>query len=293
MTTFILALAAIAGYGVHLAYSAVAFGWQGAQPGPRTRKRPTNRMTDLMGALGLGALDARALIAAMIVLSLLGFAFGMIVFGGVAAALILALFASTAPIGAARVRHHRLTNQAHQAWPAIIEEIRLLTGTLGRSIPQATFEAGARAPEGLRPAFEEARREWLISTDFGRALSVLKAQLAHHTADIVAETLMTAHELGGGEVGKRLGALAQDRMTDQQHRRDAVARQAGVRFARWFTLIVPVGMALTGLSIGNGRAAYATSLGQLLVAIALLMVIACWIWAGHIMRMPDDERVFS
>ena len=82
-------------------------------------------------------------------------------------------------------------------------------------------------------------------------------------------------------------------MTDQQHRRDAIARQAGVRFARWFTLIVPIGMALTGLTIGNGREAYATPLGQLLVAVALLMVIACWVWASYIMRMPSEERVFS
>lgn len=293
MTTAILMLAALAGYGVHLLYSAVAFGWGGAQPGPRAPKRSVDRVGDVVEALGLGTLDARALVAAMFVLALVGFAFGTLLFGGVAAALIIGLFAATAPVGVARVRHQRLTNHAHQAWPAIIEEIRLLTGTLGRSIPQATFEVGARSPEGLRPAFEAAHREWLISTDFSRALGVLKARLAHNTADIVAETLMTAHELGGGEVGNRLAALAQDRMTDQQHRRDSVARQAGVRFARWFTLIVPVGMAMTGLTIGNGREAYATPLGQLLVAVALVLIIACWGWAGHIMRMPTEQRVFS
>ncbi len=90
-----------------------------------------------------------------------------------------------------------------------------------------------------------------------------------------------------------LDILAQDRMTDQQHRRDAVARQAGVRFARWFTLIVPVGMALTGLSIGDGRDAYGTDIGQALVAVALILILACWLWAGRIMRMPTEERVFA
>jgi hypothetical protein len=33
--------------------------------------------------------------------------------------------------------------------------------------------------------------------------------------------------------------------------------QAGVRFARRFVLLVPLGVALVGLSVGNGRAAYA------------------------------------
>ena len=289
----ILMVAALAGYGTHLLYSAVSYGWTGLQPGPTAPKQRRDRAVELIASSGLGDLDPRAFTAAMAVLGLLGFAFGTLLFAGIAPALIIAVFAATMPIGVARVRHLRLTNHAHQAWPALIEEIRLLTGTLGRSIPQATFEVGARSPEGLRPAFEDAHREWLITTDFARALDVLKARLAHNTADIVAETLMTAHELGGGEVGNRLAALAQDRMIDQQHRRDAVARQAGVRFARWFTLIVPIGMALAGLTIGNGRAAYATPLGQLLVAAALLLVIACWLWAGYIMRMPSEGRVFS
>lgn len=288
-----LTLAVVAGYGAHLVYSALTYGWSGLQPGPRAPKQTKNTIATAIGALGLGDFDPRALLAAVGVLFMLGFAFGTLLFGGIAPAFIIGIFAATTPIGVARVRHERLTASAHQSWPALIEEIRLLTGTLGRSIPQATFEVGARSHEALQPAFADAHREWLISTDFARALDVLKARLANHTADIVAETLLTAHELGGGEVGNRLSALAQDRMTDQQHRRDAVARQAGVKFARWFTIVVPIGMAMTGLTIGNGRAAYATDLGQLLVAAALLMVIGCWIWAGRIMAMPVEERVFS
>ena len=124
-------------------------------------------------------------------------------------------------------------------------------------------------------------------------MDVLKSTLAHHTADVVAETLLTAHELGGGEVGNRLSALAQDRMIDQAHRRDATARQAGVRFARWFTLITPIGMAFVGLSIGDGRQAYQTSTGQLLVVVALLLTLGSWLWAGQIMRLPEDKRVLG
>ena len=82
-------------------------------------------------------------------------------------------------------------------------------------------------------------------------------------------------------------------MTDQRHRRDAVARQSGVRFARWFTLIVPFGMAATGLSIGDGRAAYGTPLGQALVVVALVLILTFWIWAGRIMQLPKEDRVFA
>jgi len=56
---------------------------------------------------------------------------------------------------------------------------------------------------------------------------------------------------------------------------------------------VPFGMALAGLSIGNGRSAYQSPLGQSGVVAAVVMVIGCWLWSGRIMRLPEEERVFS
>ena len=139
------------------------------------------------------------------------------------------------------------------------------------------------------PAFEEAHREWLLSTDLERTLDVLKGRLADPTADAVCETLLIAHELGGSDVDRRLADLAQDRLTDTIGRKDARARQAGARFARMFVLIVPAGMALTGMQLGTGRAAYQTGWGQLAVLAALAVVVACWLWAGSIMRLPTQD----
>jgi tight adherence protein B len=175
----------------------------------------------------------------------------------------------------------------------MIEEIRIRTGALGRSIPQALFEVGRRGPVEMQPAFEAAHREWLASTDFARTVRVLKERLADPTADATCETLLVAHELGGTDLDRRLDALVEDRIQDVQGRKDARAKQAGVRFARRFVLIVPLGMALAGMSVGNGRRAYATPLGQLAVFTGIGMVVLCWVWAGAIMRIPEEERVFS
>ena len=65
-----------------------------------------------------------------------------------------------------------------------------------------------------------------------------------------------------------------------------------MRFARLFVLIVPVGMALVGLLIGDGRAAYGTATGQALVLVAFAMMGGCWAWAGVLLRLPEEERVF-
>jgi tight adherence protein B len=46
------------------------------------------------------------------------------------------------------------------------------------------------------------------------------------------------------------------------------------------------------MSIGNGRAAYATPGGQLMVVAGIGSVVACWVWAGRLLALPEEERVF-
>jgi tight adherence protein B len=163
---------------------------------------------------------------------------------------------------------------------------------MGRSIPQALFDVGRRAPEEWRPAFRAAEREWQLTTDFGRTVELLKSRLADPAADAVLEMLGVAHEVGGSDLDAKLQALIEDRVLDLQGRKDAESRMAGVRFARRFVLLVPLGMTLAGLSIGTGRQAYATGGGQIAVAIGLAAVAVCWMWSGRLMRIPDQPRVF-
>jgi tight adherence protein B len=56
---------------------------------------------------------------------------------------------------------------------------------------------------------------------------------------------------------------------------------------------VPVGMALVGMSVGNGRAAYATPWGQVMVVVGIASVAVCWVWAGRLLELPDEQRVFT
>lgn len=293
-----LVLALLGAYGVFLVYTAIAFRWPGLGFGPSAVvKRPssatTGRLREWMVQAGLDEVRPAEFATVMGVLFLIGSGLAFVLFGGVLPAFVTGLFAASFPLASYRTRRTRRRNDAREAWPRMIEEIRLLTGSLGRSIPQALLEVGRRGPVELRPAFAAAEREWLISTDFARTTAVLKARLADPTADAACETLLVAHEVGGSDVDRRLGALVEDRIQDLQGRKDAQAKQAGVRFARRFVLIVPLGMALAGLSIGTGREAYQTALGQVLVALGLFVVVGCWLWAGRLMQLPEEERVFS
>ncbi len=290
-----LVVALSGAYGVYLLYTAVVFGWRDIGAGAAARRsRPTSRARaeQWLAQAGLEGVGLNEFVTVMAVLFVLGAGLTFAVLGGVLPAGAVGAFAATYPAASYRARRQQRRTRAAESWPRMIEEIALLTGSLGRSVPQALFEVGRGAPEEMRPSFAAAQREWLISTDFTRSVAVLKSGLADATADAACETLLVAHEVGGTDVQRRLSALVEDRIADLQGRKDARARQAGARFARRFVLFVPVGMALVGLSIGGSSAAYRLAEGQLAALAAIGMVVACWLWSGRIMKLPEEERVF-
>ena len=289
-------LAAAAALGTYWAYTALSMGWRGFGLGPRIAGRPKRqkrRVDDWIAQAGLAGVDNRQFCAVVVLLGIVGGVVGFAVFGGLVVASTTAAFAASFPVAGYRVRRRTRRQRAQEAWPQMIEEIRVQTTSLGRSIPQALFNVGARGPIELRPAFASAQREWLLTTDMARTLRVLKDALADPTADMACETLLVAHELGGADLDRRLQELAEDRRRDVQGRKEARSRQAGARFARVFVLVVPLGMALAGMSIGNGRDAYRSAVGQIVVLLALALVIVCWVWAKRVMRLPEPQRVFD
>jgi tight adherence protein B len=291
-----VAIALFGALGVHLLVTSLSARQRAG--GEATVTRPARpgrreRIRRWMDQAGLASVSPSELAAATAAVAVGGALCGVVLFGGVVPALVLATFAGCAPLGAYRHRRTVRTALAEESWPAMIEEIRVLCGSAGRSIPQALLDVGLRGPGELRPAFEAARRTWALTTDFGATVGVLKDHLASPTADATCETLLVAHELGGSDFDRRLAELAEDRRTDVAGRKDARSKQAGVRFARRFVVVVPLGMAVAGMSLGNGRAAYQTATGQALVAVGLGLVVACWVWSGRILRMPTEERVFT
>lgn len=290
-----LTIALAGAFGVFLLYTGIAFGWQGLGfGGTRLRSDARLRATgrQWLAQAGLEGVGPAEFVTVMAVLFVVGTALTFAVLGAPLPAVAVGAFAATYPAASYRARRAHRRARAAESWPRMIEEIALLAGSLGRSVPQALFEVGRGSPEEMRPAFAAAHRQWLISTDFERSVAVLKAGLADATADAACETLLVAHDVGGTDVQRRLSALVEDRVADLQGRKDARARQAGARFARRFVLFVPVGMALVGLSIAGGHDAYRSAEGQLAALAAIGMVVACWLWSGRIMRLPEEERVF-
>lgn len=294
MITILVAVGAA--YGTHLLYTSLTLGWKGTRPGPHRLvqvRSARHGFADYLAQSGLGATRPVEILAALVIAWLVGASTCFALFGTALAAVVGGTMAATTPIAAIRQRRQKRLAIARESWPRMIEELRLLTASAGRSLPQALLEVGLGGPPEFREAFASAQREWTLTTDFPRTLLVLRDSLADPTCDVICETLLIAHEVGGSGIEHRLAELAMDRREDAKYRNDVNARQAGVRFARRFVLLVPLGMAAAGLSVGTGRSAYQSTLGQAAVLAALAMIAVCWIWAGRMLQLPGEERVFA
>ena len=285
-----LLLAACAALGVHLLFTAGSARTVTHRPGLVARSR-TALHTALRRA-GLPDVSPWGFGAASLAVGCAAALPAAAAFGVGVPAVLVGVGGTFVPAALWRQRRNAARRAARDAWPRLIEEIRVLTGSGGRSLPQALLDVGLRGPEELRPAFLAAQREWALTTDFERTTRLLKDHLADPTADATCETLLVAAEVGG-DVDRRLRALAEDRRHDLIGRKEARSRQAGARLARGFVVVVPAGMAVAGLSVGDGGAAYRTPTGQLLVAAGIALVVTCWWWASSIMRLPEPERVLD
>ena len=150
MTGLLLAL--VGAYGVHLVFTSVVLRWSGIGPGPRVAARQrSTRVRDWLVQAGLDETRPTELAAVEGVLLLVGGGVAWALFGGLVAPVAGAAGAALVPVAAARRRRERRREAAREAWPRLIEEIRIRTTTLGRSIPQALFDVGERfAPEVQR-----------------------------------------------------------------------------------------------------------------------------------------------
>lgn len=289
---FALIVALAAGLGVHLLYTSIAYGERAVVRSRRRRRSLSATIEDWLTQAGLAEVSGKEFVSVSFAIAGGAALIGYAAFGGVVPAIGISLCAGTAPFAVYRSRRAHRRVVANDAWPQMIEEIRVLTSSAGRSIPQALFEVGLHGPEELRNAFVVAQREWNLSTDFDRTVRVLTSLLSDPVADAACETLLVAHQVGGSGLDRRLSELAEDRRLENLGRKDARAKQAGIQFARKFVIIVPAGMAAAGMSLGDGRQAYQTVTGQVLVALGVAMVAACWMWSGKMLKLPEHDRVF-
>jgi tight adherence protein B len=245
---------------------------------------------ELLLRAGVERVSANGLLGASGVAGLFVFLVAFIFTGTPAIAACFALFGALSPLMLVRWRAHKRTASLRELWPDVVDHLRSAIRA-GLSLPEALIQLGVKGPEELRPAFREFAGDYRSGGQFEHSLDRLKDRLADPVADRIVEALRLTREVGGTDLGKLLGTLAEFLRDSARTRSELEARQSWTVNAARLAVAAPwIVLALLSTR-PEAVAAYNTAGGAIVLVGGLLVSAFCYWVMLRIGALPDDERV--
>ncbi len=259
-------------------------------PRPRMYPRRRGKVEELLLRAGVERVSASGLVVASGVVGVFVFLIAFVFTGTAAIAACFALFGTLAPIMIIRWRARKRTAALRELWPDVVDHLRSAIRA-GLSLPEALMQLGEKGPDELRPQFREFAADYRSGGQFDHSLDRLKDRLADPVADRITEALRLTREVGGTDLGRLLGTLAEFLRDSARTRSELEARQSWTVNAARLAVAAPwVVLALLSTR-PEAVAAYNTAGGVLVLVGGLLVSVFCYWLMLRIGALPDDERV--
>lgn len=200
------------------------------------------------------------------------------------------LFGAWLPMALVRWRARTRAALLRQLWPDVVDHLRSAIRA-GLSLPEALIQLGDNGPGELRQVFRDFGSDYRSGGQFDPSLTRLKDRLADPVADRIVEALRLTREVGGSDLGRLLGTLAEFLRESARTRSELEARQSWtVNAARlavaapWIVLVLLAGRP-------EAVAAYNTPIGAAVLLGGLAVSLISYAVMLRIGALPQDERV--
>jgi tight adherence protein B len=199
-------------------------------------------------------------------------------------------FGGWLPLVLIRWRARRRAAALREIWPDAVDHLRSAIRA-GLSLPEALVQLGSRGPQELRGAFIEFGADYRSGARFETSLDRLKHRLADPVADRIVEALRLTREVGGTDLGKLLGTLADFLRDDARTRSELEARQSWTVNAARLAVAAPWIILILMASRPEAVAAYNSAAGATVLLGGLLVSVVSYRVMLRIGALPSDERV--
>lgn len=258
---------------------------------PRIRRvNHVSRIHDLLLSAGVERVSPAGLVASCLGLgvfvALLFFVFSL----SLPMSACFGLFGAYLPVAVIRWRARKRTAVLRQLWPDVVDHLRSAIRA-GLALPEALIQLGDNGPEELRPVFRDFGADYRSGGRFDTALNALKQRLADPVADRIVEALRLTREVGGSDLGKLLGMLAEFLRESSRTRSELEARQSWTINAARLAVAAPWIVMLLLATRPEAVAAYNTPLGAAVLLGGLAVSLACYAVMLRIGALPQEERV--
>lgn len=262
--------------------------WESPQQKQRDRK--ASRMADLLATAGVDKVSVGGLLGTCLGLAL----FVLLIFFALSRswpmAACFALFAGWLPITLLRWRAKKRAAMLRQLWPDVVDHLRSAIRA-GLPLPEALIQLADKGPVELRPVFREFGADYRAGGQFDASLSKLKHKLADPVADRIVEALRLTREVGGSDLGKLLGTLAEFLRESARTRSELEARQSWTINAARLAVAAPWIVLVLLSTRPEAVHAYNTPVGAAVLLGGLVISLICYSVMLRIGALPRDERV--
>ena len=174
-------------------------------------------------------------------------------------------------------------------WPEIIESI--ISGLIaGVSIQETWINVSQQYPKFK--AFREFLMMMQVENNLEKSLLKMKAGIADGICDQVIEIMLFSLRFGGNDTIKLLRNLAEAISRELELNSEIQARFGWVKNSAALATISPwVIFAILNFQ-GNSRAAFANSIGHLILIVAAVLSLISYVIIEQIAKLPKPKRVF-
>ncbi|WP_426225424.1 type II secretion system F family protein [Pseudarthrobacter sp. DSP2-3-2b1] len=253
--------------------------------GPRV-----SRLQDLLASAGIEKVSGAGLIATCVGLGVFVALIFFVVSRSWPISACFGLFGAWLPISVVRWRAARRTSVLRQLWPDVVDHLRSAIRA-GLSLPEALIQLGEKGPEELRHVFSDFGADYRAGGQFDAAINRLKDRLADPVADRIVEALRLAREVGGSDLGKMLGTLAEFLRENARTRSELEARQSWTVNAARLAVAAPWIVMMLLATRPEAVHAYNTPMGAGVLLGGLVVSLFCYSIMLRIGALPQDERV--
>ena len=178
------------------------------QPEVTPRKPRTSRLEDLLRAAGIEKVSAAGLLASCLGVGVFTALAFFAATGSGPISCCFGLFGGWLPMAMVRWRARKRAAVLRQLWPDVVDHLRSAIRA-GLSLPEALIQLGEKGPVELRHIFVDFGSDYRSGGQFDPSLTRLKDRLADPVADRIIEALRLTREVGGSDLGRLLGTLAE------------------------------------------------------------------------------------
>lgn len=260
-----------------------------AEPGRRGGRRPS-RLHTLLAEAGHQKVGVSGVVTAIIGCAVIAFLTVMLLTAAIPVSACFAIFAGMIPVVVLRWQAEKRRAVLREIWPDVVDHLRSAVRA-GMSLPEAIIQLGSTGPEPLREPFIEFSRDYRAGQNMRTSMHRLKERLADPVGDRIIVALTITREVGGSDLGRLLGTLAQFLRENARTRSELEARQSWTVNAAKLAVSAPWVVVLLLSTQPEAAAAYRDVSGLIVLSAGLAISVICYRLMLRIGALPKEERV--